>query len=530
MPALTIDRRPVQVPPGATVLDAAEKLGIEIPTLCFLRGYEPATSCLVCLVKDVRTGQLLPACATLVTDAMQIESETAELHLVRRTALELLLSDHVGDCRAPCFFACPAHMDIPLMLRQISGQRLREAIATIKRDIALPAILGRVCPKPCEKGCRRCAADDAVAVCDLKRFVADRDLASDDPYRPPCKPASGKRVAIVGAGTAGLSAAYYLRQQGHACVVIDEGPAPGGRLRTEQNPETLPGEVLEAEIAQVLRLGIELRMNSAVTEQQHLDQLCNQFDAVLLACGAVETEQVEKLGLKAGARGIDVQKGAYQTSRPGVFAAGNALRGKGLVVRSVADGKEAAQAIDRFLSGHGPAAPGKLFSSRIGRLQPEQLSQRLAGSASAVRQDLEPGAGYTDAAAVLQSQRCFACDCQAHGQCKLERYAAMYGAEPGRFAGQRRPYEVIGREAEVLFEPGKCIQCELCVKIAERHGEPLGLTFVGRGFDVRLAVPFDGGMDQALSKVAAQCVSACPTGALRFARARPVAAVGRNQT
>ncbi len=181
MPTITIDDQPVEVPAGATILDAAEKLGIEIPTLCFLKGYEPSTSCLVCVVRNRQSGQYVPACATRVVDGMQLDNATQEVSDMRRTALELLLSDHTGDCLAPCFFACPAHMDIPLMLRQIGQQNLREAIATIKQDIALPAVLGRVCPKPCEKGCRRNSADNPVAVCELKRFVADADLSEWGP-------------------------------------------------------------------------------------------------------------------------------------------------------------------------------------------------------------------------------------------------------------------------------------------------------------------------------------------------------------
>src|SRR5512142_469020 len=137
MPRLTIDHREVEVPPGATVLDAARKLGIEIPTLCFLEGLKPSTSCLVCMVKVRNQNRLVPSCATVAVDGMEIDSETEEVHQVRRTALELLLSDHLGDCLAPCHFTCPAHMDIPAMLRQISAENLRDAIATVKDTIAL---------------------------------------------------------------------------------------------------------------------------------------------------------------------------------------------------------------------------------------------------------------------------------------------------------------------------------------------------------------------------------------------------------
>ena len=287
MTRVTIDGRAVEVPAGATVLDAAEQLGIEIPTLCFLKGYEPSTSCQVCLVRNRQTGQLAPACATKVVEGMEYDSDTEEVHALRRTALELLLSDHVGDCLAPCFFACPAHMDIPLMLRQIGAQDIRQAIATIKQDIAIPAILGRICPKPCEKGCRRNSADDPVAVCDLKRYVADADLASEDPYLPECLPQTGKSVAIVGAGPTGLAAAYYVRQEGHACVLFEQQPQAGGRMRTESSESELPREILDAEIGQILRLGIELRSGQPIKTREQLDDLSKSFDAVLLACGSV---------------------------------------------------------------------------------------------------------------------------------------------------------------------------------------------------------------------------------------------------
>ena len=230
------------MPAGSTILDAAERLGIEIPTLCFSRQCEPSTSCLVCLVKLLPSGRMVPACATPVTEDMQVESETDEIHAVRRSTLELLLSDHLGDCVAPCSFGCPAQMNIPQMLRQIAAGELREALVTVKADIAMPAVLGRICPAPCEKVCRRGNLDGAIAICELKRIVADVDLASAAPYLPPCRPASGKRVAIVGGGPAGLAAAYYLAQGGHACTIFDDTDTLGGMFGREIPAEKLPRE------------------------------------------------------------------------------------------------------------------------------------------------------------------------------------------------------------------------------------------------------------------------------------------------
>jgi ferredoxin len=504
-------------------LEAAESLGIEIPTLCFLKGYAPATSCQVCLVRNGHTNGFVPACATRAEEGMDIESESDAVHAMRRTALELLFSDHVGDCLAPCFFACPAHMDIPLMLRQIGDQDLGEAIATIKRDIALPAVLGRVCPKPCEKGCRRKGADGPVAVCELKRFAADQDLASEQPYMPPCKPDTGKRVAVVGAGPTGLSAAYYLRQNGHACVLFDAQPQAGGRLRRDTSEEELPRDVLDAEIEQILKLGVELRTNDAIETQESLEKLRADFDAVLLACGHVSAEQIKAWGLQPARRGLAVDRDSYQTDREGLFAAGTLIRGKAMVVRSTADGKEAAFCVSQFLAGLQPRAPGRPFSSRMGRVEDDEMSEFVAGAGSAERCTPESGGEFSCQEAGDQSDRCLSCGCDSHGNCRLEHYAELYGVDPTRFAGLRHSYEVIGREGSILFEPGKCIKCQLCIQIAERARETLGLTFVGRGFDVRLSVPFDGAMDEALQKVAAECIAACPTGALAFTQRAAVA-------
>ncbi len=369
MPTVTIDDKTIDVPAGTTILDAAAALGIEIPTLCYLEGYEPSTSCQVCLVKDRQRNQLLPSCATRIVADMQIDSQSDEVHVMRRTALELLFSDHVGDCLAPCYFACPAHMDIPLMLKQIGERQVEEAIATVKREIALPAVLGRVCSKPCEKGCRRKAADDAVAVCELKRFVADTDLMRSKPYNPACQPDSGKRVAIVGAGPTGLSAAYYLQQEGHHCVLFEKQPLAGGRLRTETDPDVLPPKVLNAEIEQTLRVGVELRSNCCV---ENLDDLATEFDAILLACGQVPDEQLTRWNIKSTSRGIEIDKATMLTSRAKVFAAGSALRSNSLYVRSVADGKLAATAINDFLWDQPIALPESQFSSRVGALQPDE--------------------------------------------------------------------------------------------------------------------------------------------------------------
>jgi ferredoxin len=471
------------------------------------------------MVRLTGNGRYVPACGTRVEDGMQVASEVPDVHRLRRTALELLLSDHVGDCLAPCFFACPAHMDIQGMLRQIGDQDLRGAIATIKEDIALPAVLGRVCPKPCEKGCRRNAADGPVEVCDLKRRVADRDLASASPYLPACRPDTGRRALVVGGGPTGLAAAYHLRRDGHDVTLVDRRERPGGRLLEEFTADALPPETLEAEIGVILRMGVQFQAGIRLGQDLALDDACEQYDAVLLACGPVDRTEVEAWGIACAQRGIRARAGTFKTDRKGVFAAGNAVRGKTMVVRNVADGKEAAAAISQYLAGKEPTPAGRPFSSRIGRVGPEEMPEFLAAADPAPRLAASPAEmdGLPAEMAARQAHRCLACGCAKHGDCKLERYAEMYGAQPGRYQSDRRAFVQVNRGGSVIYEPGKCINCELCVQIASEAKDALGLTFVGRGFDVRVGVPFGGTVEEGLGDVAARCVAACPTGALVFA-------------
>jgi len=527
MPRVTIDQHAIDVPAGSTVLQAAAQLGLEIPTLCHLEGYRPSTSCLVCLVKT--GGRVLPACGTPVSEGMIVESETEEVHRLRRNALELLLSDHVGDCLAPCHFACPAHMDVPSMLRAIQTKDYRGALMTVKEDIALPAVLGHVCPKPCEKGCRRNAADGPVAVCQLKRMVAEMDLSSGQPYLPAPPPATGKRVAIIGGGPTGLSAAFFLVRHGHACTLFDDQPAPGGRLRHEFTGEQLPAEVLDAEIEALLAVGVELQRGARIAEAAAFDQLRQQYDAVLIAAGSGAKDQNATWRVEAGPKGLVVDRETFATNLPGVFAAGNAIRAKGLVVRSAADGKEAAVAIDQFLGNrplHGVVRP---YSVKMGRLESPEMDEFLAQSGTAPRR--EPGAGidgeFSEDDACQQAGRCLHCDCRALDSCRLRRYAEQYGADPNRYPSPRRKFQQIAQPSGVVYEPAKCIDCGLCVQIAELAGEPLGLAFVGRGFDVRIGVPFDRTLDEALTKVAKQVVEACPTAALAFASAKQLRVLGQ---
>jgi NADPH-dependent glutamate synthase beta subunit-like oxidoreductase/NAD-dependent dihydropyrimidine dehydrogenase PreA subunit len=542
MPKLFIDNREVEVDKGATILDAADRLGIEIPTMCFLKNYKPSTSCMVCVVKVKGLDNLVPACGTIAKDGMRVESDSEQVLQARKAALELLLSDHVGDCLGPCQVICPARMNIPLMIRQISAGKFRDAIATVKKDIALPAVLGRICPKPCERGCRRGALDQAVSICLLKRYIADLDLQSANPYLPTCKPTQEKRVAVVGAGPAGLAAAYYLQQAGFCCTVFDDHEKPGGMLRYAVPKEHLPIEVLDKEIALIEKVGIKFKGQTRIGTDLLMEDLRRDFDAVFVAVGQLKPGDAKSMGLKEGTNGIAIDNKTYQTNLQDIFAGGDAVHKRKLTVRAVADGKEAAVSISQYLSGCTVTGPVKEFNTRIGKLMDGEIEKFLTCSVKAQRTSPSgKDGGFTNKQARKEATRCLHCDCRKADTCKLRQYAQDYGARPSRYKGQRRLFAQqvqsrtnchLGKDSalpevqtgvsgsigagDIIYEPGKCIDCGLCIQTAARAGEELGLTFIGRGFDVRVAVPFDRLIAQALKHSADQCVNACPTGALAF--------------
>ena len=510
---LKINSQPITVPKGTTLLEAARMLQIDIPTMCHMEGTEHFTSCMVCLVKDAGSGRLIASCSMPAMDGMDIVTNDDECRESRKVALELLLSEHVGDCEAPCQLVCPAHMNIPLMNRLIAAGNHDKAIEVVKRDIALPAILGRICPAPCEAGCRRKQVDEAVSICLLKGFAADQELEKGVTAIQP-KAKSDRKVAIIGAGPAGLAAAFYLNKAGHQVCIYEKKEKAGGDLLLIEE-KVLPAKVMEAELSAILNSDIKTHFHVEV-DQQRFEQLQQENDAVVLATGAIN-DQLKGWGISLSKTGVEVTKDTYQTSADKVFAIGNALRPSKLAVRSVGQGKELAFILNELFRTHQlKVYPGR-FNSKFGKLQETEFVEYLKESVNEKRLEAMRGkaTGFTVEEAVAEAKRCLHCDCRNPESCKLRHLSDEYGAEQKRFQYDERV--LVQKEftpQNVVYEPAKCTKCGICVRITQQHQETFGFSFIGRGFDVKVGVPFSESVAKALEKTAALVAKKCPTGAL----------------
>jgi formate dehydrogenase alpha subunit len=321
---LTINGQQFSLAPDQTILAAAEKAGINIPHLCHLPGRRDADQpCLLCLVEA--NGKRMRACATRIADGMVIETETPALVQHRKERLTQLAEKHYGDCKAPCSMTCPGSINVQGYIGLIAQQQFSAALQLIREKNPLPGIVCRVCPAFCEQTCRRSLLDEPIAVNHLKRFAFDH--AAKQPLPPETTaPATGRKAAIIGGGPAGLSAAWFLRKQGHSVTIFEAGPALGGAARTAMPAFKLPKENLAQEIEAALSLGVEVKTSTAWGQDFSLADLQQQgFEAVFIAAGLSGQKKLTVPGSELAQDGMDF---LAQVNQGGLTA----LSGKVLII------------------------------------------------------------------------------------------------------------------------------------------------------------------------------------------------------
>lgn len=328
---LNIDGIEVKGHQGDTILTIAKANGIEIPTLCFDERMDIYGSCGMCVVEVEGIPKLLRSCATEARDGMVVKTRTKRVVESRKIALELLLSDHVGDCRPPCVLACPGMTDCQGYVGLIANGEFEEALKLVKEQLPLPGCIGRVCPHPCEDACRRQLVEEPIAIAWQKRFIADMDMQSGDMFVPELEAPTGKRIAIVGGGPAGLTAAYYLAVKGHEATIYDMMPEMGGMLRYGIPQYRLPKEVLDKEIGVIEKMGVTMINNAKAGRDFTVEELKVAYDAVFVAIGAWKSSSMRCEGeeLEGVFGGIDFLRMAAQNeplrigNRVAVIGGGN---------------------------------------------------------------------------------------------------------------------------------------------------------------------------------------------------------------
>ncbi len=297
-----------------SLLDNILESGTYVPHLCHNKELESYGGCGLCLVEIEGMRKPLRACSTTVSEGMSIKTHTEEIEKSRKIALSLIMSDHGGDCKAPCFMACPTHQDVQGYVGLIAIGKEKEALELIKKDNPLPASIGRVCPHPCEEKCRRKHLEGAVSICALKRFAADSNMD----YIPECAEFNGKTVAVVGAGPAGLSCAYFLAVEGYKVVVFEAQSNGGGMLRYGIPAYRLPKDILDKEIENIEKMGVTFNFGKKLGEDFTIAALKEQYDAVFVATGAWSASKLGCPGEDADGvvGGIDMLYSVAKGERP----------------------------------------------------------------------------------------------------------------------------------------------------------------------------------------------------------------------
>ena len=395
-------------------------------------------------------------------------------------------------------------------------------------------------------GRRGCAAKARNWRCRESSFC--EQVAAGNP------PALGENVVVVGGGNTAMDCArsavrlgprsvrvlYRRTRQEMPCLMeeVEDAEAEGVRVeflvapvRLERGDDHRLAADLPAHGAR--RAG---RLGPALARAgRRLRVHVIECSTVIAAIGqSVDRSLAEREGLRVTGWGIAADEHTLATNLPGVFAGGDAVLGADLAVRAVAAGRMAAASIDQFLRGEAVAGEARIRRGRdaaggrrrAGRYLPRHRKGRARAHAGdrhgaapgELRRSRPPGCPTTDAG--REARRCLTCGCRKSDCCRVRTLATEYGADLGRFAGARRRFSQDTSHPEIVYEPGKCIMCDACVRIAAAAGEELGLTVIGRGFDVTVAAPFGQPLSEALRKVARRCAEACPTGALALRSAR----------
>jgi len=254
------------------------------------------------LMKDCKCTLCMTA-AIPIQDSVKYFRETY-LEYLAGTRKPSFAGKYVDKVTAPCMDTCPAHIDIPAYIEEIKNYRFDDSLERIRERMPIPAVCGRVCPHPCETACRRALIDEPISIMVMKRVASDHEwMHHQEPPMEP-KPATGKKVIVVGAGPAGLTTAYYLALEGHSVKIIDMLSEPGGTVAVGIPDYRMPRPLLQREAQIIQDLGVEIEYGVKLGRDVSLRELKEQYDAVFLGTGAFKSKPMGVEGEDAGYEGF----------------------------------------------------------------------------------------------------------------------------------------------------------------------------------------------------------------------------------